>query len=158
VFLFESLAIIFAIVPTTTVVSSWFNRTLQSAIPSKVFYTSLYSGLQSTKIHRDGLRLWSRDTFSIRDELRLWSLHTLFRDELKLGSRVTLSLNLTVYAKILHAISTHYWWAQKLTCWGTLRQVFICLSLPTVLNSPHPLQASQCLCLCTVLWHREGEG
>ena len=84
---------------------SWFNRTLQSAIPSKVFYTSLYSGLQSTKIHRDGLRLWSRDTLSFRDELRLWSRDILFRDELKLGSRVTLSLNLTVYAKILHYCS-----------------------------------------------------
>ena len=89
-------------VPTTTAISKWFNRTLQSAIPSKVFYTSLYSGLQSTKISRDELRLWSRDTFSFRDELRLWSRDTLFWDELKLGSSVTLSLNLTVYAKILH--------------------------------------------------------
>ncbi len=89
-------------VQTTTAISKWFNRTLQSAIPSKVFYTSLYSGLQSTKISRDGLRLWSRDTFSFRDELRLWSRDTLFWDELKLGSRVTLSLNLTVYPKILH--------------------------------------------------------
>ena len=66
-----------------------------------MFYTSLYSGLQSTKIYRDELRLRSRDTFSSRDELRLRSRDTLFRDELKLGSRVTLSLNLTVYAKIL---------------------------------------------------------
>jgi hypothetical protein len=33
--------------------------------------------------------------------LRLRSRDTLFRDELKLGSRVTLSSNLTVYAKIL---------------------------------------------------------
>ena len=88
-------------VPTTTAISKWFNRTLLSAILCKVFYTALYSGLQSTKIFRDGLRLWSRDTFSFRDELRLWSRDTLFRDELKLGSRVTLSLNLTVYAKIL---------------------------------------------------------
>jgi hypothetical protein len=47
------------------------------------------------------LRLRSRDTFSSRDKLRLRSRDTLFRDELKLGSSVTLSLNLTVYAKIL---------------------------------------------------------
>jgi hypothetical protein len=40
--------------------------------------------------------------------LRLRSRDTLFRDEPKLGSRVTLSLNLTVYAKIVHSIFQFY--------------------------------------------------